>query len=289
MPLVPMTEMLADAREKRYAVGCFNSIDLQMARGILMAAEAERSPVIICHAESHFCYTPLEKIVPVLVHEAKSATVPVAVLLDHGESIDTVSKAMHLGLNAVMFDGSGHTYEHNIEKTQEVVKMAKALHVCVEGELGRVPRPKSGGTGSEDDSIIHDSSLLTDPDMAFDFVQRTGIDVLACAFGTMHGVYLEKPKLDFARLREIAQKTSLPIVMHGGSGLSQTDFEEAIENGVCKINCYTNMALKIAGDIQKKCEQQDRCFYHEITQWTIESVREYVQDTIRIFRSSGKA
>ena len=285
-----MNEILKDAKQRRYAVGSFNSIDLQMARGVIAAAEAERSPVIICHAEVHFKYTPLEQAAYILVNEAKAASVPVAVLLDHGENFDSILRAMHLGFNAVMYDGSKYEYEENVRRTSEIVKIAHALGVSVEGELGRVARPKSAGAeGSDDDSIIHDTSLYTDPDMARDFVEKTGIDALACSFGTVHGVYLEKPKLDLLRLNQIAQKTGMPVVMHGGSGLSGKDFADSVKNGVCKINYYTNMALATANYIKSKLDSEERAFYHDITQWAVDAIKDDAQGTIRLFGSSGKA
>lgn len=290
MPLVSMQEILKDAKEKGYAVGSFNSIDLQMARGVMEAAEAEHSPVILCHAEVHFKYTPLEKAANLLLHEARSAKVPVAVLLDHGKSFDSAVKAMLCGFNAVMIDGSQFAYEENVRLTAELVRVARALGVAVEGELGRVARPKSGGAeGEEDDAVIRDTSLYTDPDMAADFVRRTGIDALACSFGTVHGVYLEKPALDLERLRRIADRTGVPIVMHGGSGLSQEDFKQSIQNGVCKINYYTNMALSTAECIKAKLLAQERAFYHDVCQWSIDAIREEISSVIRLFGSSGRA
>ena len=182
------------------------------------------------------------------------------------------------------------TFEENVRQTGEIVRIAHALGVSVEGELGRVARPKSGGAeGNEDDSIIHDKSLYTDPDMARDFVQSTKIDALACSFGTVHGVYLEKPKLDLQRLNKIAQIADVPIVMHGGSGLSKKDFTDSIKNGVCKINYYTNMALATAGHIKDKLNLANRAFYHDITQWAIGAIKDEVQAAIRLFGSSGKA
>ena len=290
MPIIPMQEMLRDARQKGYAVGCFNSIDLQMARGVIEAAEAEGAPVILCHAEVHFKYTPLEKAAQILLSEAKSAKVPVAVLLDHGKSFETAVKAMYAGFQAVMIDGSQFPFAENVRLTAELVKVAHALGVAVEGELGRVARPKSGGAeGEEDDAIIRDTSLYTDPEMAAEFVAQTKIDALACSFGTVHGVYLEKPALDFDRLSRIAELTGLPIVMHGGSGLTQQDFSEAIRHGVCKINYYTNMALATAESIKVKLLSQERAFYHDICTWSIEAIRADVSAAIRMFGSSGRA
>ena len=284
MPIVSMNQILGEAQAGKYAVGCFNSIDLAMTRGILRAAEAENAPVILCHAEVHFKYTLLASIMPILLEEAGNAQVPVALLLDHGKSFDAVVQAMHLGINSIMFDGSELDYEENVSQTRQIVRIAHALDVAVEGEIGRVVRPSDGGADGHDDAgLVDDTNLYTNPDEAQEFVQKTGIDALACAFGTVHGVYRKKPRLDFPRLREIASKTGVPIVMHGGSGLSKEDFQQAIENGVSKINYYTNLALYVGKAIQEQIAQAEEPFYHNITVWAQQAVYEDTRAAIRLF------
>lgn len=284
MPIISMSDILSNAKAGKYAVGCFNSIDLAMARGIIQAAEDENSPVILCHAEGHFKYTPLSSIMPILLDEAGKATVPVALLLDHGTDYCSIAKALHQGMNSIMFDGSELAYEDNVAQTREVVKIAHALNATVEGELGRVVQSVDGcSDGSDDASLIDDTSLHTDPDQAVDFVKQTGVDVLACAFGTVHGVYRKKPKLDFPRLKAIADKTGIPIVMHGGSGLTADDFHKAIANGVCKINYYTNLALYVGNAIKQKINETDEPFYHNITVWAQQAVYEDTRQAIRLF------
>ncbi|UVI28274.1 class II fructose-bisphosphate aldolase [Paenibacillus spongiae] len=291
MSKISMRELLQDASRRGYAVPCFNAINLDMIRGIIQAAEEEKSPVILCHAEIHFKYTPLEVIAPVMVDAMNRAKVPVSILLDHGKSFPAVMKAMHLGFNAIMFDGSEYEYEENVRRTSEVVKIAKALDVSVEGELGYVTRPKSGGAeGEDDDSIADDTSLYTDPDQAKEFVERTGIDALAAAFGTVHGVYLKKPVLDLMRLNQISRKAGVPIVMHGGSGLSDDDFHQSIDQGVAKINYYTGMALKVMEKAKERMLQSDtKLFYHEFMMNAIGDLQEDAQAIMHTFRSSGKA
>ena len=284
MSIVSMREILADAKAGGYAVGCFNSIDLAMARGIIRAAEEEKAPVILCHAEVHFKYTPLDSIMPVLLEESDNAGIPVALLLDHGKDFNAIARSLHLGMNSIMFDGSELDYEDNIAQTGEIVKIAHALDASVEGEIGRVVRPvNSGADGCDDVSLADDTSLYTDPDQAADFVQKTGIDALACAFGTVHGVYRKEPKLDFPRLKLIAKKTGVPVVMHGGSGLSAEDFHTAIANGVTKINYYTNMALYVGSEIKRQIAQTDEPFYHNITVWAQQAVYEDTRQAIRLF------
>ena len=288
---VSMSEMLQDAYRRHYAIPCFNAINLDMVRGIIEAAEQEQSPVIICHAEIHFKYTPLEQIAPIMVAAMNRAKVPVSILLDHGKSFSAVMNAMHMGFNAVMFDGSEYEYEENVRRTSEVVKIAKTLGVSVEGELGYVTRPKSGGAeGEDDDSIVGDTSLYTDPEQAREFVERTGIDALAAAFGTVHGIYLKKPVLDLERLEKIKEVAGVPIVMHGGSGLSDTDFSNTIDKGVAKINYYTGMASKVMDGVKARSIQSNESgFYHEHMMHVIHDIREDSQQIMRKFRSSGKA
>jgi len=284
MPIVSINKILDDAKAGGYAIGCFNSIDLAMTRGILRAAVDENAPVILCHAEVHFKYTPLNSVMPILLEEASSAGIPVALLLDHGKDFEAIKKSLDLGMNCIMFDGSELEYEDNISKTKEIVNIAHSLGASVEGEIGRVVRPAdSGADGFDDVSLADDTSLYTDPDQAADFVKETGVDILACAFGTVHGVYRKEPKLDFPRLKQIAEKTGIPIAMHGGSGLSGEDFRAAIDNGVRKINYYTNMALYVGNEIKKQINETGEPFYHNITVWAEQAVYEDTRQTIQLF------
>lgn len=291
MSLIPMKEMLADATRGKYAVGCYNAINLEMIRGVIEAAEQEKSPVVLCHAEIHFKFTPLEKIAHIMVQEAKNARVPVSILLDHGKSFSALIKAMHLGFNAVMFDGSELSYEENVAQTKRIVEIAHVLDVCVEAELGHVTRPKSGGAeGEEDDSIVDDTSLYTDPMQAGIFIEQTQADALAVAYGTAHGLYLKKPVLDFDRLLQIRKNIDVPLVMHGGSGLSAQDFQKSIECGIQKINYYTGVAKKVAMDLKcKLISTEGDSFYHDLMMLSIQSIREDVAGTMRLFGSSGHA
>lgn len=291
MALVSMREILRDAETGKYAVGCFNAVNLDMARGVLEAAEELKAPVILCHAEVHFKYTPIEKLAPVLVNEARQANVPVALLLDHGKSFSAVIKAMNLGFNAVMYDGSDLPYDQNIENTKEVVRIANVLGVAVEAELGHVVRPKSAGAdGDEDDSTAGDESFYTQPEQALDFVNKTGVDALAVAFGTAHGVYLKKPILDLGRLKEIREAVNVPLVMHGGSGLEPVDFQNSILSGITKINYYTGMA-KYAAEKMKEALNADHgiLLYHNVMMDAIAAIKENVKQAIELFGSAGKA
>ncbi|MCL2164200.1 MAG: class II fructose-bisphosphate aldolase [Oscillospiraceae bacterium] len=286
MPIVSMMEILEDAKKGGYAVGCFNCIDLATARGVLDAAVDENAPVILCHAQVHFKYSPLESVAPIMQSEASRARTAVALMLDHGEDFETAVRAMFCGVNAVMYDGSKLTYEENIRRTREVVNVAHAIDVAVEGEIGRIVRPvDAGADGHDDSSLVDDESLYTDPDEAADYVEKTGVDALACAFGTVHGVYRKAPRLDFDRLAAIALKAKAPIVMHGGSGLTEADVKEAIRNGVRKINYYTNMALYAGRRLKELLNSCEEPFYHNVTVWAREAIYEDARKAIRLFRN----
>lgn len=295
MALVSMREMLKDAREKKYAVGCYNALNLEMTRGVIQAAEEEKSPVIICHAEVHFKFTPLDRIACIMLNEANKAKVPVAVLLDHGKSFSAVMQAMRLGFNSIMFDASELGYEENVKRTAEIVKIAREFGVSVEAELGHVTRPKGGGSGGEEEEeeeadAMDDKSKYTDPVQARDYIERTGIDALAPAFGTAHGVYRKKPELDLERLAAINRCSGVPLVMHGGSGLTGEDFKNAIENGISKINYYTGMSLNAAEKIKENLAgSTEKAGYHHIMMWGMDAIREDVRTTMRLFGSGGRA
>ncbi len=275
MPIVPMRDILKDAKVRKYAVGSYNAYDLSLVRGILKAAEQEKSPVILAHAPVHFKYTCLDSVANIIVHEAKKSKMPVALLLDHGYDIETCIKAIGLGFNAVMMDSSRLPIENNAEKVRLVCDFAHSKGCDVEGEIGYVTRPVSGkDEGFDDDSIVDDKSYYTDPEDAARFVEMTGVDALAVAFGTVHGVYFKKPVLDIARLARIEKAAGgVPLVMHGGSGLSPEDYKSSIAGGIRKINYYTGMAVSTAQSIKEKLDSTDeKVFYHNIMMDSIEYI-----------------
>ncbi|MFO7611566.1 MAG: class II fructose-bisphosphate aldolase [Clostridia bacterium] len=292
MPIVPMREILKDAQNRKYAVGSYNAYDLGLVRGILKAAEQEKSPVILAHAPVHFKYTSLNSAANIIVHEAMKSKVPVALLLDHGYDIETCIEAMNLGFNAVMMDSSRLPFEENAELVRIVCGIAHGRGCDVEGEIGYVSRPVSGkDEGSDDDAMVDDKSFYTSPEDARRFVEATGVDALAVAFGTVHGVYFKKPVLDIERLVQIEKATmGVPIVMHGGSGLSAEDYKKSIEGGIRKINYYTGMAVSVAQAIKENLEKtEDKVFYHNIMMDTIDFVCEDISKSMRLFSSSNKA
>ncbi len=235
--LVTLNEVLSDAKKKKYGVGLFNTPDLEMAKGVLAAAEETKSPVIIGTAEIFLNLSSLEELSYFLIPMAKKATVPVVLHFDHGLTEENVLKALKLGFSSVMYDCSTESYENNIKKVAEMARIAKMFGATIEAELGHVGANDAAAEAAEDG----DDSIYTQPEQAKDFVEKTDVDALAVAIGTAHGAYKSKPKLDINRLKVISETVSVPLVLHGGSGLSDDDFKNCIANGISKVNIFTDI------------------------------------------------
>lgn len=238
MALVNLKKILDDASRNKYAIPAFDTLDYFTAETFIQIAEEKNSPAIMMVGESTLSYLNTKRLFPFLIHLAESATVPVALQLDHGKSMDTIIHCINSGFTSIMFDGSALSLEENILATQKIVDISHKANVSVEAELGHV----GGGEGDFDGSEV-DKNNYTDPQSAKLFIQSTKIDALAIAFGTVHGTYKGTPKLDFERLMDIKQQSSVPLVMHGASGLSDDDFKKAVENGISKINIFTEISL----------------------------------------------
>lgn len=234
--LVTLKNILKIAEAKKCAIGSFNTPNFESLKAVIGAAEELNQPVIIMHAQVHeeMGLCKMDEIAPIMLFMADRASVPVCVHLDHGTDLDYVKKGLDLGFTSVMYDGSTLPDEINFANTAIAVEMAAQTGASVEAEIGSMGARESGTEGGE--------SVYTTPAAARKFSEETGIDALACAFGTAHGIYLKEPKLDFARLDEINKITNVPIVMHGGSGVSHEDYKKVIALGVRKINYYTYMA-----------------------------------------------
>lgn len=230
--LVTLKGLLEDAKNKKQAVGAFNGTTLEGIRAIIGAAEELQRPVILQHAQSHDTIIDLNEIAPLMLHYARSASVPVAVHLDHGSTFKRCMEAIRAGFTSVMYDASAKPFEQNLMETAEIVKAAHSVGVSVEAELGHVANI------NEDPG---EDNIYTDPALAEEFVKRTGVDCLAVAFGTVHGLYVKQPRLDLSIVTQISEKTGIPLVMHGGSGVSGDNYRRAIKEGICKINYYTYM------------------------------------------------
>jgi fructose-bisphosphate aldolase, class II len=282
MSLVNLKEILSDASSKNYAVGMFDVVGTESLKAIIAGAEETNSPVIIALAEVHLQYAPLELWAPMMVDAAKRSKVPVAVHLDHGLNYNTIVKTIHYGFSSVMFDGSTLDYEANLKGTQEIVKVAKILDVSVEAELGHVGGAEAGSNDNHEE-------FYTEPDKAADFVARTGIDALAVAIGTLHGEYVKKPCLDIRRLASIHDKVGVPLVLHGGSGLSDNDFKECINHGIRKINIFTDMSYASVEGIKKLLEQKKKFHCFEVSEVAEKSMKKVVIDKINLFGSNSRA
>ena len=281
--LVSLKPLMEDAMEKGYAVGAFNVPNLESVRAIINAAEATNMPVILNYAEGHSEFISMDEVAPIMLYYAKKATVPVCVHLDHGADIETCIKAIRLGFTSVMIDASASDYESNVATTAEVVRLAHSIGVTVEAELGHIFAFSSGETS---DTFNDLNDVYTDPATAKDFVERTGVDVLAIAFGTSHGVYTQKPVLDLDRITAIKNAIDIPFVMHGGSGLSKEEFQTAVRNGVRKINYYTYMTLaggKAVKEALDKKSADEMIFYHDIPGIAIKAMQENIEEAINVF------
>ncbi|SDR48864.1 class II fructose-bisphosphate aldolase [Pseudovibrio sp. Tun.PSC04-5.I4] len=287
MPLVTLREVLDDARQNNYAVPSFNAVDVNLARGLILAAEAERSPIILNLGQGQFRFTPLEIMAPVMKQLAAEATVPVVTHLDHGKSVDVCIRALRQGFSSVMYDGSALPIEENIANTIEVVRIAKYFGASVEAEIGKVGNTETGDEEQDNTEITDD--LLTTPEQAVRFMEAVEVDALAVAFGTAHGLYKGDPKLDFERLRSIREKVSVPLVMHGGSGLEDSAFHEAIRHGVAKINYFTQMSHDVAKQCQKAFHEAEDEYYHDAILTAVSATQEHSSRVMRVFGSSGRA
>ncbi|MCR5627376.1 MAG: class II fructose-bisphosphate aldolase [Lachnospiraceae bacterium] len=280
-----MKEVLKIAEERKIAVGAFNTPGLEALRAIISGAEELDVPVIIQFAQCHEPWIPLSLIGPIMVTAAKAAKVPVCVHLDHGETLEYLQQALDIGFTGIMYDGSVLPYEENLENTKKAVEMAAKTGASVEAELGSMGRRESGaGDGSGEDD---ETKIYTNPDKAAEFVRDTGIDALACSFGTTHGIYLKKPRLDFDVVKNVRKKTdNIPVVMHGGSGTSDEDFKKAIEAGVRKINYFTYMDKAggtAADEFIKSLGENDPIFFSGISGAVLQAMKKDVMAAMRTF------
>lgn len=272
--IVNLNDVLLDAQKNHYGVGLFNTTDTDMLEAVIAAAEELRSPVVIGTAEVLLPHGDLKLIAPSVVDAAKRASVPVVVHYDHGLTFERCMEAIKLGFSSIMFDGSAGGAEENIKNTAEMVKIAHALGITVEGEIGHVGQADSGDNEATD--------MYTTPEEAVDFVNRTGVDALAVAIGTAHGAYKSKPKLDIDRLKEIRTALDTPLVLHGGSGLSDDDFKDTIKHGIAKVNIFTDLCVAGAKAMEEGGE------YLAIRDRKVQLIKETVMNKIRLFGSDGK-
>jgi len=284
MALVPMSCLLEQASKGGYAVGAFNTNNLEIVQGIVQAAEEMESPVILQASQGAIKYAGLDYIVAIVRAASEQVKVPVALHLDHGTSFEQAVQCIRAGFSSVMFDGSKHSFADNIAKTLEVVKVAKPTGVSVEAELGKI-----GGT--EDDITVSDrEASMTEPGEAKEFVQRTGVDALAVAIGTAHGPYKGEPKLDFERLQQIRNVVDVPLVLHGASGVPEEAIKRAVKIGISKINIDTNLRQAFtAAVVQVLKEKPEEFDPRKLLGPAREALKEVVKEKITLFGSAGRA
>lgn len=276
--LVNLNEVLKKAQKEKYAVGLFNTTDTDMLQAVIEAAEESNSPVILGTAEVLLPYGELKLIAPSVIAAAKRAKVPVVVHYDHGLTFDRCIEALKLGFSSIMFDGSAKPYEQNIAETREMVKIAHAFGATVEGEIGHVGEAAHG-----DESL---ENMYTTPEEAKAYLDATGVDALAVAIGSAHGVYKKKPMLNIERLKEISGEVKVPLVLHGGSGLSDDDFKNTIRNGIAKVNIFTDLCL--AGERAMKDGAEKKLGYLETRNLKVEYIKEAVKHKMALFGSVNK-
>lgn len=276
--LANLNDVLLDAQKNHYGVGLFNATDTDMLEAVISAAEELRSPVIIGTAEVLLYAGDLPLIAPAMVAAAKRATVPVVVHYDHGLTFDRCMQALKLGFTSIMFDGSTMPEEENLAATREIVKIAHSFGATVEGEIGHVGEAATGDGDTDD--------MYTTPEEAAHFVEQTGVDALAIAIGTAHGAYKTKPKLDIERLKAIRAKIDTPLVLHGGSGLSDDDFKNTVKHGIAKVNIFTDLC--VAGLEGSNEGYNKGLSYLDTRNLKVEKMKEAVKNKMMLFGSNGR-
>lgn len=281
MPLVTSEQMLQDAQAGGYAVGAFNVENMEMVKAVIAAAEELRAPVMMQTTGSTIKYGSMETYVAIVAAEAKKATVPVCLHLDHGSSFELAVQAIKAGYTSVMIDGSHEDFENNIAVSKRVVDVADACGIPVEAELGKV--------GGKEDDIEAELDTNTDPAEAKEFVERTGITSLAIAIGTAHGFYAGTPVLDKERVSDIRKIVSIPLVLHGGSGLSDADVKECIQRGMCKVNFATELRAAYTRAVKKLLtEAPDTIDPKKLGIVGMEAVKSLVMDRMKVCGCDNK-
>ena len=280
--LVNLKEILEIAEREQIAVGMFNATGFDSLQAVIAAAEELNQPVILGHAEVHNVFNDISFVGPAMVAAAQNAKVPVCVHLDHGVSMEMIYRALRIGFTSVMIDASHLPYEENLALTKQVTEMAHAMGASVEAELGRLVTGEAGSS-EEVDTSLKAEDFYTDPKEAEEFCRETGVDALAIAFGTAHGFYTAAPKLDFDVVKNVKKATGLPLVMHGGSGVSPEGFREAIAGGIRKINYYSYMSKAGYEAAKAEIEAGNSKYLHDVEFAAMKAMKEDVKNAIRVF------
>ncbi len=282
MPLVTSEKMLADAQKGGYAVGAFNVENMEMVKAVIAAAEELHAPVMLQTTPSTIKYGTLETYYAIVAAEAEKAAVPVCLHLDHGSSFELAVQALKAGYTSVMIDGSHEDLEGNIAVSKRVADVAKACGIPVEAELGKV--------GGKEDDLEAEADTNTDPAEAKEFVERTGVTSLAVAIGTAHGFYKGTPVLDKERVSEIRKVVSIPLVLHGASGLSDDEVRECVRRGICKVNFATELRAAYTAAGKKLIEEKPDTFDpKKLGVVGMEAVKQLVMERMKVCGCDGKA
>jgi fructose-bisphosphate aldolase class II len=284
MPFVSGKKMLTHAYENQYGVGAFSAHNAETIQAILWAAEEEQAPVMIQIGQKVIQYIGLEEMKRMVDIFAKDTTVPVCIHLDHSRQYEQTLKAIQLGFQSVMFDGSGLPFEENVKITKRVAEIAALLGIGSEGEIGKI-----GGT-EDDITVAEEDALVTDVDEAVTFAEQTGIDYIAVSIGTAHGIYEKTPNLRFERLKDISEAVKRPVVLHGGSSVPDEQVQKAINLGVAKINIDTELRQAFTLGVQEVFRENPEEWHLAVSlDHGRELMKEKVQEKIRVFGSNGKA
>ncbi len=282
--LVTSKELLLDAQKHGYAVGAFNTNNLEITHAIIRAAEAKQAPVLVQISAGALKYAGADFLPMIVAQAAKLASVPVAIHLDHGPDFKTVMVALRQGFTSIMRDASKHPYDENVAEVRKVVEACHAIGIPVEAEIGKI--------GGEEEHVVvsEREAMMSDPDECVRFVEDAGFDFLAVAIGNAHGFYKGEPKLDFGRLEEIRSKVDVPLVLHGASGIPDHQITMAVERGICKINIDTEVRHAFAKTVQKfQAEHPDQIDPRKILTPAIAAMQAVVEHKIEIFKSAGRA
>ena len=279
--LVNLNEVLKDAQKNNYAVGLFNAVNTEMLQGAIEAAEEAKSPIIIGTAEVLLKYGELKLIAPSMKAAAERAKVPVVLHYDHGLTFGRCMEALQLGFTSVMFDGSTADYGENIAATEEIVKIAHSMGASVEGEIGHVGNNEDGSESAAEAAAEEMYTTVQD------YTSATGVDALAIAIGTAHGAYKTKPKLDLNRLKDIRKAVDVPLVLHGGSGLSDDDFRNTVKYGIAKVNIFTDLLIASENAVRRGLSENKA--YLDVRNDVVSAVKAEVIKKMKLFGSAGRA
>lgn len=285
MSIFNLKDLLSDGKEKKYGILATNAFNFDSAQAIIRAAEEKKSPVILMAAEGLFKYFNFEKLAGPMLSLAKEASIPVALNLDHGYSLRTIKEAIEVGFTSVMFDGSNLTLDENINKIKQVVKVSHPMKISVEGEVGLVKGLEEENSSS--DMEVNENCFTRVVD-AIRFVKETDIDALAVSVGTIHGLFKDKPNIDFERISRIGEAVKIPLVLHGGSGLSDDDYKKVVECGITKINYFTGLLTAARKEMVKIIKNDRDINYMEVNYNAMLAFKKEIMKKMDVFGSTGK-